>query len=1250
MVVAEGILDPDEARAQAAEAARAGQGLLERLRGSGRISEPTFSSLRARVLAPGGLEPTVDQRASTAKAWGLAVTVPGGIITGGAASGVSGQGVTVAGGPSGVGWRVPRSSASDLPPVGTSWPGAGASADPDAFPVPGWDRYQPIRLLGQGGMGRVFLAHDLKLDRDVAIKFVRGDDPDLVRRIVAEARAQARVNHERVCQVFDVGEVAGRVYISMQAIDGQTLAELVHELTYEQKAMVLRGAALGVAEAHKAGLIHRDLKPTNIMVERTADGELRPYVMDFGVARDWTDSTTMTGTVLGTPQFMAPEQARGEVKQLDRRADVYSLGATLYTLLVDRPPHTGDNPLVILNRIALDEPPRLRSIDPDVPADLEAIVMKCLEKERAARYDSARALADDLDRFLAGEPVAARAAAGLGYRLQKTLRRRWRLVALATVMLAIVAVALGFGLRERWEAARRETIARRFTEKVERIDALARTSALARAHDLRSDRALIVAQMDAITGEMRAAGTVAAGSGHYALGRGYLALGDDERAAEELQAAWQRGVDDPRAAYARALALGHLYQRGLREVERMSPSAAAARRRELQARYRDPALGLLRDLHDPHVPSPYVAALIAFYDERYDDALRQLDGIDQTAGGMASFYEAPLLRGQILHARAVAHHDRGEPDDANTDLALGRKALAAAAAIAESEPTAHAAIAELEQTAVLIELYSAGEVEPPFARGLAAIDRALEILPGQPAALMLRARLRRLLANHRRNRGEDVTDLVSLSIADAQRAVELAPPGREGQLELALGYLLSGEVRQGQGQDPSEPLGKAIALASAASGVERDPDAQVQLGLAYKIWADYQDGTGQDAEANRGRAIEAYTRALELDPSLGPAWQNLGIIYYARASQPRSQHPTEDLDHAIGAFERSRALRPSSYVAPYYLGAVHELLAQHARAHGGDPGPELAHALEMYQAGLALNPSLPHLHNGISMVHVQQAEDAWERGDDPDPFLAQALAAADAAVTTAPAQADGYNNRGEALARRAGYQRERGQDPRALARAAAEAYGQALARAPDDPTFLLNVAGTHVLVAEYQLGQGGDPHPSLALARRAIDLAIKANPSEPDAHRGLGEVAAILARFDARHHRPADAGFDDAARSFRRAIELGPDDRDLQLGFARFCLERATATGASGAADAALREGLQVTGRVLAERPSWSTARVLAAQLQLEQAMRLDRSEAMRQAAARAATELAAATAGNPNLAASARPALVAARRFAGSP
>ncbi len=148
--------------------------------------------------------------------------------------------------------------------------GAGAPA----FPVASWDRFEPIRFLGQGAMGKVFLARDVRLQREVAIKFVHGDDPGSLARLVMEARAQARVTHERVCKVFEVGEVLGEVYIAMQFIDGEPLSAVADGLSVEQKARLVRDAALGLHEAHRQGIVHRDVKPANIMVVRTEDGDL----------------------------------------------------------------------------------------------------------------------------------------------------------------------------------------------------------------------------------------------------------------------------------------------------------------------------------------------------------------------------------------------------------------------------------------------------------------------------------------------------------------------------------------------------------------------------------------------------------------------------------------------------------------------------------------------------------------------------------------------------------------------------------------------------------------------------------------------------------------------------------------------------------------------------------------------------------------------------------------------------------------
>ncbi|PTL81082.1 hypothetical protein DAT35_23400 [Vitiosangium sp. GDMCC 1.1324] len=684
-----------------------------------------------------------------------------------------------------------------------------------SFPVPGWDRYQPVRFLGQGGMGRVFLAYDPRLRRNVALKFVRDGDPELTRRFLSEARAQARVRHERVCEVYEVGEVEGKVFIAMQYIDGQPLGVAARELTVEQKAMMLRDAALGVHEAHRVGLIHRDLKPSNILVERTSDGALRPYVMDFGLARDWNEQDTASGTVLGTPHYMAPEQARGEVTTLDRRADVYSLGATLYSILTGQPPIPGSNGLEVLNNIPTWEPRPPRALVPDLPVDLEAIVLKCLEKDRSARYGSARALADELERFLAGEPVQARAA-GLAYRLRKRLRKHRAIASVAAVSLLAVVLALGWAGLQRRDAVLRERLARRFTELVERVESAARYSDLSPLHDTRADHEALRAQMAELEAEIRQGGERAVGPGHYALGRGYLALGDEAKARELLESAWAHGFQEPRAAYSLALVLGRLYQEALDAARRLQDrDSREARMREAGRRYRDSALTYLRRSEGAAVPSTdYVAALIAFYEERHEDALARLDAVGDS---LPWFYEAPLLRGDILVARAWRRWERGERDGALADFEAGRQAYAKAARIGESVPSVHRALARLEFFALVTELYGRGDVLPPFTRCQEALTRALTAAPDHYPGWVLQALLHLRLAESRLNQGGDVETPLGQAEEAARGALALAPTLPEAPLELAQFHWVWGSYLEGRSQDPREHLRQAAGLFGGCS-------------------------------------------------------------------------------------------------------------------------------------------------------------------------------------------------------------------------------------------------------------------------------------------------------------------------------------------------------------------------------------------------------------------------------------------------
>ena len=290
-----------------------------------------------------------------------------------------------------------------------------------------------VRELGEGGSGVVWKAWDTNLARWVALKFLKLQSRDGVKRFVREAQSAASLSHPHIVPVFATGEHDGKFYIAMRYIEGQRLGE--SRLTPSKAAEMIRDIALAVEYAHESGLVHRDIKPQNILV----GGDGQPYITDFGLAREMEGEqpATAPGSVVGTPFYMAPEQAEGRTRDIDERSDVYALGATLYHLLCGTPPFQDTALAGILKKVSIGDLRAPRSIDRTIPVDLETICLKAMEREKERRYPSAGAMAEDLRRFLAGEELLGRRAS-MAYRVRTTLRRH--------PGVAIVAAALIVGL------------------------------------------------------------------------------------------------------------------------------------------------------------------------------------------------------------------------------------------------------------------------------------------------------------------------------------------------------------------------------------------------------------------------------------------------------------------------------------------------------------------------------------------------------------------------------------------------------------------------------------------------------------------------------------------------------------------------------------------------------------------------------------------------------------------------------------
>lgn len=293
-------------------------------------------------------------------------------------------------------------ASASMPPVGPAVAG---------LPFDRIGEYDILDKIGHGGMGLVLKARQRRLKRIVALKLIKlGQlaEEQEVARFLVEARAAAHLKHPNIVAVYDVGEHQGSPFFTMEYVEGQSLHKLISErpLQPQRAAIIIRKLALAVGYAHEAGILHRDLKPQNILLDKYEE----PKITDFGLATNAQENSqlTATGTVLGTPSYMPPEQARGKHEEMGTWSDVYSLGATLYETLVGRPPFTAATLGETLQQVMTVDPVSLRSLNPAVPRDLETICLKCLEKSPARRYQTGNELAEELQRYLDDRPILAR--------------------------------------------------------------------------------------------------------------------------------------------------------------------------------------------------------------------------------------------------------------------------------------------------------------------------------------------------------------------------------------------------------------------------------------------------------------------------------------------------------------------------------------------------------------------------------------------------------------------------------------------------------------------------------------------------------------------------------------------------------------------------------------------------------------------------------------------------------------------------
>ncbi|MCH9648290.1 MAG: protein kinase [Deltaproteobacteria bacterium] len=1090
--------------------------------------------------------------------------------------------------------------------------------------------YETGVLLGRGGMGEVYKAFDPKLQRHIALKVLRVYSAEAAERLLREARAQAQLDHPHICKVYEVGEDPEQPHIAMQLIDGLPLDQACLEMTLEQRVRVVAQVAEAVHVAHRTGMIHRDLKPANILVERSEGPEgFHPYVVDFGlVYQEDATSLTVEGAVLGTPPYMAPEQAEGSTGAADRRSDVYSLGAALYQALTGEPVFSG-SPTELLIKTLSEEPQPPRRVQPQLPIDLETIVLKCLEKEPRHRYASARALAEDLERFLDGEPILA-VPASLSSRIAKKVRKHRTLAAVAVMATLAVLASAALAFQARWQAAQRAQAAQRFTAEVKDLEWLMRASRMSPRHDIRPQEQQVRERMALLEGQAEGASSALSGPVHYALGRGFLSLGDEEQARRFLEKAWEEDFRPPEEAYALGLVYGRLFEKELDSARGIADRRArAAAEEQARQQFRDPALEKLVSSRGGAAVIPsYVEGLIAFYEGDFDSALSFAARALEEAPWL---FEAEILAGDVLSAQGNRHRSGGEHEAAVEQYRQAQEAYRRASAMAQSATLPYERLCDLAAQRMELEVYGrGGDVKDLLEAGLLLCNQGLEVNPDAPGLLMAIATLWRVLSVQQADRGSDPSLAAAKVLQYARRAVELDPLDARGWQEISWVHGDQARLLSKSGGDPRREFEAAIEAGKRATALARNPAIFLNtVGAIYNRLGEYQMGSGEDPTESFHQAIDHLNQSTELDPGYGYAFNNLGRshTFLARFESSRGRDPRPELAKAVEANQRAVALNEENAYGWNNLGVAQMDLGRVTFERGEDPAERLAQAIESFDRSLSINPAYASAHNNLGMSQLFLARYQVSRGLDPAGTLAAAQPPLRETIQLHPRAFQPHVNLGRVESIQGRYEMESGGDPRPALQRARGHFEDALQLHPRYRAGMTELAETWLLEAEWYRNSSREKHRSqpgrageataLDRAERWLTEALAIDNEAASTFRGLAAVALGRAHWSLGENGSPDRWLRTARQHLDRALEIQPGEPEscsVAARWARLESQRKVSKGEDS--PETLEWGLARAEEGLEMNPNYSPLLVARGGILLDQATLSGDSDAARRALA----------------------------------
>lgn len=805
-------------------------------------------------------------------------------------------------------------------------------------------------------MGRVLRVFDAERQIDMAVKMLLREDPKWASRMMREAAAQSRLDHPNICPVYDYGERDGQHFICMRFIDGPRLDEACRGLSLEGKIRVLVDVVDAVHAAHIEGLIHRDLKPGNILVETEPDGALRPYVLDFGLVRQSGDETlTATGELLGTPGYMSPEQARGD-DGLDRRSDIFSLGVILYELLTHQLPFKGTTPTQLLLDIASGEVLPIEKARVDVPGPLARIVHQCLEQSAALRYQDAASLKADLLAFLRGDSVAARHV-GLLHRLNRKARRYPLFTSALLLAIVITAGAIALGIRSELSAQERAQSAAYYGRLTQTLESDLRLAWMKPPHDLTAELQSARKRADELAESIPELPSLARDLARLAAGKAYLLVDLPDKAIPMLLPLAESDAEHTEAAELLGRAYGRLYNQALDDaLQSRSPEIRENRLAVIRRQYLEPARRHLESAGS----DPGTRGLIAYFSGNFEAAVELLESQFEAEPWPV---DTMLALVDTYLAAAATDATAADFDAAVGWLNRAGKHLRSAAEIARSHPMVQGAFCRLLNMNLFVERdFSEAAATPDADDYVMQCERGVLL---QPQSSQASGRLARVLANlgsRTQRNGGDPRPTLRRSEVLARQILKQEPANHDARIVLAQSLSIHGAFVSGAGENPLPIWQEGIDAARVVVDARpADTDAWMTLaGLASRVASQMvaQEADFMEAEAMYAEAANAFRIAGKLPGAPSGADSSLGFVLadHAYYRYMRGLEADVLLQEALELTRDSVKVRPDYSSGHARLGYTAWTFAEYRYFKGEDASDLVTIADRAYRRARELSP------------------------------------------------------------------------------------------------------------------------------------------------------------------------------------------------------------------------------------------------------------------------------------------------------